>query len=340
MDDLLPILSIIIPVYNVEKYIGETLDSCLTQDISPEKYEIICIDDGSADQSRLIIQEYQEKNTNIVLFSQENAGVSSARNRGLELAKGKYVWFIDGDDLIAPDCLGEQIREMETSNADKLRFKVLPFRGKVPVVPFTGNYEICKERDRVYDFMYSRGGGGVWVNIYTSRILKENNILFCEQIKYSEDVLFDFNVLLKSKICAKNNSVFYFYRQREGSATHVCNHTEHIKSMSLLAQAYNVLYIAEPDDRWKQIIESKRNYAIRALQFSAMRHGNVSMARSILEQLKIDGFYPYPFLRESLTGNETWKQALINWISFGFSMEWYFLLCVRIAALIKRIKQV
>lgn len=97
-------LSIIIPVYNTEKYVGECLDSSVEQDILKNEYEIICIDDGSTDGSLNVLTEYSNKYENIHVYSQKNQGVSAARNAGISVASGKYVWFVDSDDYIAIDC--------------------------------------------------------------------------------------------------------------------------------------------------------------------------------------------------------------------------------------------
>ncbi len=97
-------LSIIIPVYNGEQYISACLDSCLEQDISD--YEIICINDGSVDNSLCILKEYSAKHPNIVLIDKENEGVSAARNDGLDASRGMYIMFVDADDLIQHNTLG------------------------------------------------------------------------------------------------------------------------------------------------------------------------------------------------------------------------------------------
>lgn len=107
-------LSIVIPVYNVEKYIEDTLKSCITQNISKDDYEIIVINDGTPDDSMAIVQEYQQRNNNIIIINQENKGLSAARNVGLKQASGKYVWFIDSDDWIENNCLQELAQYMQS----------------------------------------------------------------------------------------------------------------------------------------------------------------------------------------------------------------------------------
>ena len=115
-------LSIILPVYNVENFIADCLDSLLNQDLDKSEYEIICVDDGSPDNSYIVIEEYQSRNENIRLIRQQHGGVSTARNNGLKEANGKYVWYIDPDDYILPNCLGTIISAMDSFNADVCTF--------------------------------------------------------------------------------------------------------------------------------------------------------------------------------------------------------------------------
>ena len=96
--------SIVIPVYNVENYLRECLDSTAGQTL--REIEIICVNDGSTDSSPAILEEYAAKDSRFVIAHQENAGVSAARNRGIDLAKGEYLLFLDGDDVAEP-CLAE-----------------------------------------------------------------------------------------------------------------------------------------------------------------------------------------------------------------------------------------
>ena len=98
-------LSIVIPVYNVEKYVNRCLLSVLNQKVSSNEYEIVIVNDGSTDSSLSIVEEMIESYNNVILVSQENAGLSAARNRGLLLAKGDYIWFVDSDDWIDDDSL-------------------------------------------------------------------------------------------------------------------------------------------------------------------------------------------------------------------------------------------
>jgi glycosyltransferase involved in cell wall biosynthesis len=96
-------LSFVIPAYNVEKFIGRCLNSIYSQSVDENRYEVIVVDDGSTDNTLNILKKLTERHKNLRVFSQENQGVSIARNRGLEMAVGKYVWFVDADDYIMPN---------------------------------------------------------------------------------------------------------------------------------------------------------------------------------------------------------------------------------------------
>ena len=96
-----PIVSIVVPVYNGERYLRDSLDSLLAQTF--RDFEIICVNDGSTDSSESIINEYLERDSHIRVVNQANAGVASARNTGIENAKGRYLMFCDDDDLFAPE---------------------------------------------------------------------------------------------------------------------------------------------------------------------------------------------------------------------------------------------
>lgn len=120
-----PLVSVIIPVYNVENYLKECLDSVLNQ--TYKNIEVIVINDGSTDKSLHILEDYSSKFNNIKIIDQENSGQSVARNKGLENAKGKYIYFLDSDDYILPDTLKKLIKKLEMNNLDIIRFAARPF---------------------------------------------------------------------------------------------------------------------------------------------------------------------------------------------------------------------
>lgn len=118
-------ISVIVPVYNVEDYLGECLDSLITQTLSD--IEIICINDGSTDNSLEILTNYSKRDSRIKIITQENKGLSSARNRGFEFINGKYTYFIDSDDILKSDALEKLYNLACDKNTDFIIFKLINF---------------------------------------------------------------------------------------------------------------------------------------------------------------------------------------------------------------------
>ncbi len=109
-------ISVIVPVYNAEKYVGICLDSILAQ--SYIDFEVLCFNDGSSDGSLKVLKEYEKKDKRIRVFDQKNMGVAKTRNKGIKMAKGEYIIFVDNDDTVARDYLAKMLEAIERGNAD------------------------------------------------------------------------------------------------------------------------------------------------------------------------------------------------------------------------------
>ena len=117
-----PLVSVIVPVYNVKKYLATCLDSLLDQGLSEKEYEIIIVNDGSNDSSLEICKQYEKNHSNIALYSQNNQGVSSARNNGLSKARGEWVMFVDSDDFVCKNSLQYLLQNYCSDDYDGIRF--------------------------------------------------------------------------------------------------------------------------------------------------------------------------------------------------------------------------
>ena len=116
-------LSIIIPIYKVEKYIRYTLDSIYNQNANEKSFEVICVNDGTPDNSMNIVEEFKILYNNLHIINQKNEGLSCARNAGLKIAKGDYIWFVDSDDTLEVQSISKVIRK----HSDKCTFYTLRF---------------------------------------------------------------------------------------------------------------------------------------------------------------------------------------------------------------------
>lgn len=234
-------LSIIVPIYNVERYLKKCIDSLLNQDISD--YEIILVDDGSTDNSGAICDEYTSpsfvnsltRSVVIKVIHQENGGLSAARNSGIEIAQGDYLMFVDSDDFIEPNVLGGLMAQVEREKLDVLRFN---YRN---VNETYEEFHPNKDPKRDVDFSAEVTDGETFLNErlgpacyavmfilrrdliistpYTIHHTPENgDCLFTPGI-YFEDVDWTPRMLLRAKRVASTSKVVYNYLWRQGSIT-------------------------------------------------------------------------------------------------------------------------
>lgn len=239
--------SIIVPVYNGEKYLAQTLDCLLKQ--SEEDIEIITVNDGSTDSTQSIIDEYAKKDKRIKSVYQENAGVSAARNNGIECACGEYIIFIDSDDLLGDGALEKLYAAMQSKSADLAIFRTQSFGAGVsqynPIVDELVKLEeiSCYDKRLLRNFIVSN-------KCYRAELLKNSRVRF-PPMKYSEDGAFfmQFVHTVKPKITGVADALF-MYRQHAGSVTHRVNASlirDFSKSMDFVYETANNSFEDAPE---------------------------------------------------------------------------------------------
>ncbi len=186
-------LTVIAPVYNVEKFLREFIESVLNQDYTD--YEFILVDDGSPDNSGKICDEYAEKDKRIKVIHKPNGGVDSARNRGMEEAKGDYFYFADSDDALLPGCLTTLVNGMNQSQTNELAIGgYLYARDGVteekPGLQITERHYTRKEvmDELIHPQYFSLGMP--WTNLYKASVIRENHLQFNKDIHTIDDRLF------------------------------------------------------------------------------------------------------------------------------------------------------
>ena len=205
-------LSFIIPVYNAEIYLKECLESILQQDISYGEYEIICVNDGSTDRSLDILIEYERAYENIRVIDQVNSGVSAARNAGLEMATGEYVWFVDADDFIGINILNMLRAYLMGRKTDVLQMGAYTFQENL-----SKEERIAYENGKLWPKSYANNAF-VTRNIFKSAFLNKHQIRFYTELSYSEDKVLISEVLSKNPVVESMKKVCYYYRYHKGSA--------------------------------------------------------------------------------------------------------------------------
>lgn len=212
-------LSIIVPVYNVENYIVECLESLMSQTL--DSIEILVVDDGSKDSSIDKIKSIIDDRVRIIV--QENKGLSGARNTGLREAKGEYVTFVDSDDYIGINTAFEEMYNLaKKDDSDLVAGNCIKFyeNGKKEKLErnmqFFYNSPMNSEEFFLNSLLSDRIYAPVWLNIYRREFLKENDLFFMEGVLH-EDEEFTPRVLIRANKVSIYDKEFYMYRQREGS---------------------------------------------------------------------------------------------------------------------------
>jgi glycosyltransferase involved in cell wall biosynthesis len=196
-------LSIIIPVFNSEKYICRCLDSLLNQDLEVDDYEILIINDGSKDGSIYLAEQYEQKYTHVHIHHQENGGVGNARNNGIVLAKGEYIYFIDSDDYLASNILNLILNNSIKNELDVLTFlstRTYNLDVKDSVLNKNQSFLINKTNGIAYigDVGYKNE---VWWYVIKKEFLTKSGIQFIEG-RWMEDAIFTATLFLKVKAMA------------------------------------------------------------------------------------------------------------------------------------------
>lgn len=227
-------ISVIIPVYNIEKYLRECLDSVSNQTL--KDIEIICIDDGSTDSSPDILNEYSKKDKRIKIITQENKGQSSARNLGIKESQGEYIAFVDSDDFINPDMLEKLYLKAKDNNLDMVMCKIATYDNQTREIKDNVWYYMLgvfrdfeKEifnHDDTKEFT-CHIAVTPFNKLYKNSLLKDNAILFPEGVIF-EDEKFFYDTYLRAKRISIVDEFLYYYRvNRKGSTVDITKENDY-----------------------------------------------------------------------------------------------------------------
>lgn len=218
-------ISVIMPVFNVEEILlRKSIESVLKQD--RQNLELLLIDDGSTDSSGLVCDEYARKDARIKVYHTENKGVSAARNLGLDKAVGSFVFFVDADDFIAPNCLSKMYAVLEETCSDVVLCAAVHVEEtnmiNTGVAEHSENIIILNQRDAVESLCYMAKPydgyefGGVWGCLYKREVLEQER--FNERMTIGEDFAFKFQVFQRINSVACLEEKLYYYIIRNSSA--------------------------------------------------------------------------------------------------------------------------
>ena len=260
-------VSVVIPIYNVEKYLGECLESVINQTL--QEIEIICVNDQSTDNSLRIAKEYEEKDSRIkVISNKQNGGLSYARNVGTNYAEGEYIYYLDSDDVLEPEALKELYDVALKDNLDVVFFDSEMFFEKGieerPIDLFcardvyngiiTGRQFLkqCFENGDIRE--------PVWIQFYKKDFLEKNNIRFYNGILH-EDILFTFQIFMKAERMKCINTVYHKYRIRQNAITSSKCSERHIAGLAITY--CEILEIWKNDEYDETIVKAINHYLDR-----------------------------------------------------------------------------
>lgn len=308
-----PSVSIIIPIYKVEKYLKRCVESVLEQALSD--LEIILVDDGSPDQCPEICDEYVKLDIRIKVIHKENGGLSSARNAGMRIATGKYIFFLDSDDWLEKDGMQILYETAEKYQVDFVRYRAIRsgWPGMEENAPCIVEdvrelQEGLYDKKRIINEIYPRllatpqltmgAIVGAWGSLYRTDFLRENGLEFYEEVKFSEDLIFSANVVRAAEkfyFIDSPGVYHYFYNPdsisksfREGrwesckSLIYYCERDfgEDISydfSLELHYLRWFCIMLALNERKYLQGVDAKRNYCKKLLEDPVIRYSQLKL---------------------------------------------------------------
>lgn len=288
-------ISIIIPVYNVERYVGRCLESVISQNIDGK--EVIIVDDGSTDSSGTICDEYAHNHSEFKIIHQKNQGLSAARNVASKQAQGEYIMFVDSDDFLAPNSLAPLLKLALEHQLDVLGFNnvmVAEEANSAPIktIESPKSIQVFNGADFIAQHNFATM---VWRNLIKRDIIMENGLHF--PIGHMiEDAGYNLLLFLKAKRIAKVPNVVYCYRQRSSSIMNNSN-KEHLLRL-LPEYLWAASYVNKITNDNKDVLQGDAYERCRSQRdsyvfFGAIRAFKLGKTKEYINQAKSNGQYPF-----------------------------------------------
>lgn len=275
------LISVVVPVYNVEKYLSECVESLINQQYF--NIEILLVDDGSTDKSRTIVDDLAKKDKRIKVFHKKNGGLSDARNYGIEKSSGKYICFVDSDDYVTNDYISSMYQNIKNFNTKIAACGIchLYDNGTINEI----NYQNISK-------LYEKNDAQIFLNIIgfynISSCNKLFNIRLFDDIKFpvgkkSEDWYIMYKLVEKAGAIYYNSDSKYIYRQREGSITKSSN-----ANLDAVNAAHEVsTYFLNNKDVYPYAIQSEVFAILGVYNFELIKQSNKKILKSYYKQIKL-----------------------------------------------------
>ncbi len=327
-------LSIIISVYNAGPYVGKCLDSVIAQGLPADEYEIICINDGSTDNSQEVLEQYAERYSHIRIIQQENRGISAVRNRGIAEARGTYLCFIDGDDFWLPNSFSKVYRYVTEQNYwSGSGPDVIPYNSRRVTEPAIESLLLetkTKESQPIQAHKIETGyeyvarfnfNTGVWYYLVKPDFIKQIGLKFADG-KVIEDGPFTTELLLNAREIQAVDTDVYVYVVRPNSITtnksaaHLRKMTEGYQNALAICQRLLAEHKDLPTEGLKRLL-SRRDGYIFFMLLRIMRYGSAKELKETIAWLKQHDLYPMEHFP-----NEEYPGATYKLLTFVLNHPW------------------
>ena len=320
-----PKISIIIPVYNGQEYLSDTLNCILSQSFS--QFELIVVDDGSLDGTPTILADFAQRDSRIRVITISNSGVSVARNTGLDAARGRYIYMSDSDDLLHPQALEFMYKAITSLSVDMVMFPYSSFDNikKPHFSDVVKEPEIIKDKD-LFEVGVKKGlATSVYTKLFDSKISLWSKIRFKAGMTYGEDMFFCWKFCLSARNAAFIDTPLYFYRLYPGQATsryHPGLHQTYQQAFNDIEQwvIQNHLYSPEFKD------SVLRNYAKRIpaiMRMIVRSNSNFRIKITNVKNLQKDVRIQKYFSRDKVTVGGYKQSSAISWLLIAYKKEMY-----------------
>ncbi len=306
-----PVFSVVVPVYNADRYLNKALQSILDQDFTD--FELILVDDGSTDESFAVLEAFAEKDARIIVLNNEvNRGAAEARNRGIDIARGKYLCFVDADDYIEPDFLRHFYDAFQADDCDFVKCGAYEdyydanekqLFAKSCVLPDQAFRETKSIINQVVDMELIPLFGYNWNSCYKMEIIKESKLRFDGTLKVHEDFVFNMDYLPFVRKMRCLSYCGYHYIKREGNSLSCQNENYNLNIRLLKVRSFLSLLKNQQNETQENL--DKVYWMFTRFTFSALESG-ISMDTIRKEKIFADfrkhSFGPMGFKKKMLTG--------------------------------------
>jgi glycosyltransferase involved in cell wall biosynthesis len=287
-------LSIIIPVYKVEKYIGQCLDSVWKNQLSPKDFEVVVVDDESPDKSIEIVEAMSSQFHHFQLIRQKNTGISGARNAGIRAARGERILFIDSDDWIKENSLAKLLELAESQDLDILEFGIekVSNEGKVLGKMSAGSQGLIQNGIAYYRSVHYVNS--VFNKLYRRSLFVDNQILLIEKI-YVEDFEVNTRLLMKAQRVMGIPDLVYQYRQSANSITRTSDKSKKTKMLQdhifVLGETHKIFQQAE-NNELQFFLGERMSFLVVSIFFYMVKNGYLfSEMKAMKEALIQQGIF-------------------------------------------------